>query len=67
MVGLTKEQRGMLIDKIPDAANLALGALVFAQFLDERRFSPALAVSGIGVWLGLLVCGLLLGQEVKGD
>ena len=33
MVGLTGEQRTMLIDKLPDAANLALGALVFGQFL----------------------------------
>ena len=32
MVGLTTEQRRMLMDKLPDAANLALGALVFGQF-----------------------------------
>ena len=32
MVGLTREQRRMLIDKLPDAANLALGGLVFGQF-----------------------------------
>lgn len=33
MVGLTKEQRGMLMDKLPDVANLALGAFALSQFL----------------------------------
>ena len=42
MVGLTTEQRRMLIDKIPDAANLALGALVFGQFLLGGHQRPAI-------------------------
>lgn len=41
----------MLGDKLPDAANLALGALVFAQFLEDRPFSRQLAAAGIGIWL----------------
>ncbi len=45
MVGLAKEQRRMLIDKLPDAADLALGGLVFGQFLGDRPFSMALLFS----------------------
>ena len=63
MVGLTTEQRRMLIDKLPDAANLALGALVFGQFLQDRPFSRQLAAFGVAVWLGLLAWALLLGRE----
>jgi len=61
MVGFTREQRQMLIDKLPDAANLALGALVFGQFLGDRPFSMTLAVLGIGTWMVLFACALWIG------
>jgi hypothetical protein len=54
----------MLMDKLPDAANLALGALVFGQFLGNRPFSPLVAAVGMVAWLALLAWALLLGQEV---
>ena len=54
MVGLTREQRRMLIDKLPAAANLALGGLVFGQFLGDRPFSPGVAVLGMAAWVCLL-------------
>jgi len=38
IVGLTTGQRRMLMDKLPDAANLALGGMVFGQFLGDRPF-----------------------------
>ena len=65
MVGFTREQRQMLIDKLPDAANLALGALVFGQFLGDRPFSVSIAMLGIGTWMVLFACafGLGGGQE----
>jgi len=53
----------MLIDKLPDAANLALGALVFGQFLQDRPFSRVLAAAGVGLWLALVGYALVLGQE----
>ena len=46
MLWLDDRQREMLADKLPDAANLALGALFFGQFLSDRPFSRALALSG---------------------
>jgi hypothetical protein len=67
MVGLTREQRQLLMDKVPDAANLALGALVFGQFLQERSFSAWLAVIGLAIWLGLLGWAVFLGKENAHD
>lgn len=63
MVGLTREQRRMLIDKLPDAANLALGALVFGQFLGDRPFSAAVAVLGVVTWAAFLGGAFILGGE----
>lgn len=57
----------MLVDKLPDAANLALGAMVFGQFLQDRPFSRWLAMVGIVIWLGLLGWALFLGQENTRD
>ena len=53
----------MLIDKLPDAANLALGGLAFGQFLDERPFSVAIAVLGIVTWVAFLGGAFVLGGE----
>jgi hypothetical protein len=43
----------MFADKLPDTANLALGALVFGQVLGER-FSPLVALAGFGLWTFLM-------------
>lgn len=40
----------MFADKLPDTANLALGAPVFGQFLGQG-FSPVVAVVGIMLWV----------------
>ena len=65
MVGLTEEQRRILIDKLPDAANLALGALVFGQFLGDGPFSPAVAILGIVTWVVLFGCAFVIGGGQK--
>ena len=51
----------MLIDKLPDAANLALGGLVFGQFISDRPFSIAVAILGVVMWGVLLGAGFMLG------
>lgn len=65
MVGLvlTTEQRGMLVDKLPDGANLALGALVFGQFLGDGPFSLDVAALGVAAWASLLCWGLFLARR----
>ena len=63
MVWLDDRQREMLADKLPDAANLALGALFFGQFLSDRPFSSALAFWGSGAWLVLMTSAILFARR----
>jgi hypothetical protein len=62
MVGLTSEQGRMLIDKLPDVANLALGALVFGQFLGDRPFSLRVAILGASTWAILFGSAFVLAR-----
>ena len=48
MLRLKREQRQVLVDKVPDVANLVIGALFLGQFLSDRPFSPVLALFGFG-------------------
>ena len=50
MLQLKRAQRAVLVDKLPDVANLAAGALLFGQFLGERAFSPYVALFGLALW-----------------
>lgn len=60
MLRLADAQRGVLIQAIPAVAHLAVGTLVFGQFLRQRPFSIALALTGIGVWLGFIAVTVVL-------
>ena len=60
MVELTTSQRAVLVDKLPDAGNLAAGALFFGQFLGGETFSASLAFFGIAVWAFLIACAVAL-------
>ncbi len=51
MLRLTPRQREALIDKAPDAGNLAAGSMLLGQFLVERPFSLTLAIAGAVVWV----------------
>jgi hypothetical protein len=53
MLRWDQRQRAMFADKLPDVANLALGALVFGQFLGQQ-FSLLAAVTGLVLWVGLM-------------
>ena len=52
----------MLVDKLPDAANLVVGALFVGQFLGDRPFSLDLALSGIAVWVALMGFALVVAR-----
>ncbi|MBI3492300.1 MAG: hypothetical protein HY047_11050 [Acidobacteria bacterium] len=53
----------MLVDKLPDVANLGVGALVFGQFLGERTFSRSMALIGLGLWFLLIGVALWLARR----
>ena len=63
MVGLTKDQRRMRMDKLPDAAHVVLGALTLSQFLGDRPYSARWGALGLAIWLVLLGWAFLLGKE----
>lgn len=65
MIRLSHEQRRMLVDKLPDTANLGLGALVFGQFLQDRPFSRWLAAAGVFVWVTLIAWALFVGRRIN--
>ena len=58
MLELKRGQRAVLVEKVPDVANLAVGALVFEQVLSERPFSWWLVLAGTGMWI--LLVGLIV-------
>ena len=53
----------MLVDKVPDVANLAIGALSFGQFLGDRPFSFTRALYGVGMWVILMAWTIVLASE----
>ena len=65
MVELSEAQRRVVVDKLPDMANVAAGAMVFGQFLADRPFSIVLAAGGIISWLALGAYTLFLARGRK--
>lgn len=49
----------MLIEKVPDVANLILASTFLGQFLSGRPFSRGLALAGLGGW-ALLAIGAFM-------
>ena len=60
MLVLNRRQRALLAEKSLDLANLALGALVFGQFLGERAFSRWLGGFGIACWILFVAASVFL-------
>lgn len=64
MLRLTEGQRELAADKLADAANVAVGALVFGQMFNELPLSFWKAAGGVAIWLTLLAYSLKLrGQD----
>jgi hypothetical protein len=54
MLRFKSGQRRILVDKVPDVANLVVGALFVGQVLTDRPFSIVLALFGITAWAALM-------------
>jgi hypothetical protein len=65
MLKLTTSQRAVLVEKLPDVANVAAGAMVFGQLLGGQDFSIIAALAGAGIWL--FVMGVSLARAGKDD
>jgi hypothetical protein len=63
MLDLTSEQRRLISDKLPDAANIILGAVVLGPFLGQGHFSVARVVGGIALWLSAFGLCFYIGRR----
>ena len=63
MLRLRSRQRTVLLEKLPDVANLGIGALLFGQFVSNQPFSPWLGLSGFVIWIALMAIPLLIAGE----
>ena len=54
MIKFSNDQRMFVAEGLRELANLAAAALVFGQFVAERRFSPPVAIGGALVWFTLM-------------
>jgi hypothetical protein len=62
MLRSNKTQLGILIDKVPSLANLAAGAMIFGQFLNESPFSWFIAGLGVAAWVFLIGCAIAVAR-----
>ena len=63
MLRLKPRQRGVLVEKTPDMANLALAGLVFGQFLRPEPFSLPVALGGLFIWIVGMGLGIAFAEE----
>ena len=63
MLRLTPRQRTMLIEKVPDVANLTLASTFLGQFLSDRPFSLVLGFAGLGAWTLLAIVAFMLAGD----
>ena len=59
MLDFDPGQRTLLAEKLFDAGNVAVGGMLFGQFVADRPFSVPLAIMGFGIWLTLSIASLL--------
>ena len=62
MIRLTRDERAVLLDKVPDLANLAAGTAVFGQLLRDEPFSLALASGGFALWAALMTITFIVAR-----
>ena len=53
----------MLLEKLPDVANLGVGALLFGQFVSNQPFSLRLALSGCVIWMAFMAITRSIARE----
>ena len=63
MLGLTREQRAMLAEKLLDLGNLFVGGFVIARALDDRPLSWSLLAIGLFSWLGFIGVALFIARQ----
>jgi len=65
MLRLNRRQREVLIEKMPDVANLVAASTFLGQLLTDRPFSVRLAIVGIATWTLLWALTLFLAEAKR--
>lgn len=65
MLRLNPRQRDVLIEKMPDVANLVGASTFLGQLLTDRPFSIGLAIAGIATWTLLWALTLVLAEKKR--
>jgi len=60
MLKLTDGQRAVLVQSFPAVGHLAVGGLVFGQFLRDQSYSLLLAAAGIAIWIVFVTWAVVL-------
>ena len=63
MLRLKPRQREVLIQKVPDMANVAAGSMFFGQLLTDRPFSLTIGVMGIATWIAFWAFTLVVAKD----
>jgi hypothetical protein len=63
MLRLKLRQRDLLIEKLPDVANLTAASTFFGQLLTDRPFSFVVALTGVAASILLWSYALLIARE----
>ena len=63
MLRLRTRRRAVLVETFRELANLAAGALVLGQFVEQQRLSTWVTVGGVVAWLVLVGVAILLAGE----
>lgn len=63
MLRLKPRQRGVIVEKLPDLANLIAGVFVLGQFVGEEPASVWRVILGAVLWTGLAGITLLIAGE----
>ena len=53
------EAERVVIEKLFDVANIAIGALVFGQFLNPEGFHLGISIMGSAIWFLIYISGYL--------
>ncbi len=59
---MTQRQKEYLAEGLREVANLAVGALLLGQFL-AKEFDWLWTASGLGIWIGFYLIGVLILKE----
>ena len=63
MLRLKATQRSVIVEKLPDLANLVAAILVFGQFVGDEPTSVWLVMAGIAIWVTIACATLLIAGD----